>query len=160
MNIHSRTTKDVTLGTLVHGFLLLISHPAFAAPVVVTTTTTEDIAHDKTSPQFHFSGTSLIDSCRLLRISMLDIIFPYTRIFYLKSINIACMNRTTADRTYFATTIKATTDNTTEHLDMRMVHITVSHITATEYVATHVQLFIARFSVIQLRLILFIDISS
>ena len=51
MDMYVGGAEDIALRTAVHGLpFLVVLEKAFAAPVVVTSATTEDVAHDMSAP--------------------------------------------------------------------------------------------------------------
>ena len=136
-DIHIGTTEDITLGALVHGFLFLFGHPAFAAPVVVTTATTKDIAHDMTIIQINIGLTTFVYLCVGIDERTCGTCSTF---FY----------RASSDRTNLTTAIQAATNDTTIHRDIRASYVTVGYITTTKDVTTLVQQVVTRFNVVQL----------
>ena len=58
--------EDITLRTAVHVVLFLLTlEIAFTVPVVIASTTAENVAHHMAAPQIDMGFTSLVDGCRL-----------------------------------------------------------------------------------------------
>ena len=66
IDMHIGATEDIALRALIHSCFLCLSHITFTTPVVITSASTEDVAHHMTIPQFNMSPTAFVDSCAIL----------------------------------------------------------------------------------------------